>query len=173
MEHIPAPMESKKTPQLNGNAVLVAFPKCSKVPAVYRSFRALCGRARSRGLACSRRPATVPAWQTCVAAAPNRRNIDTRRPKNRSPGIHQGARGVEQPHRCVVIVTSISGFRFKVVRPQGTRFETPRVCTLSPRSLSRGWARPLELADVEALRSGAQRSTESLPTARARRPNAD
>ena len=49
-----------------------------------------------------------------------------------------------------------SGFRFKSLQPPGTRFESPLVHMLSPGSLRRGWARPIEAADAELLRRNAR-----------------
>ena len=56
-----------------------------------------------------------------------------------------------------------SGFRFKVVRPAGTRFETPLVQMLSPSSLRRGWARPIDAMDAEMLRRNAKVLVRLLP----------
>lgn len=49
-----------------------------------------------------------------------------------------------------------SGFRFKVLQPPGTRFESPLVHMLSPRALRDGWARPIEAADAALLRRNAK-----------------
>jgi hypothetical protein len=56
-----------------------------------------------------------------------------------------------------------SGFRFKVVCPPGTRFESPLVHMLSPTSLRRGWARPINAADAELLRRNAKVLALLLP----------
>ena len=56
-----------------------------------------------------------------------------------------------------------SGFRFKVLQPPGTRFESPLVHMLSPRSLRDGWARPIEAADAALLRRNAKVLAEHLP----------
>jgi len=56
-----------------------------------------------------------------------------------------------------------SGFRLKVLRPSGTRFESPLIHMLSPGSLRRGWARPIEAADAALLRRNARILAELLP----------
>ena len=56
-----------------------------------------------------------------------------------------------------------SGFRFKVVRPPDTRFESPLVHMVSPSSLRRGWARPIDTVDAEMLRRNAKVLVRLLP----------
>lgn len=61
-----------------------------------------------------------------------------------------------------------SGFRLKLLRPPDTRFESPLIHMLSPGSLRRGWARPIEAADAALLRRNAKVLVELL-TARSER----
>ena len=56
-----------------------------------------------------------------------------------------------------------SGFRFKVVRPPDTRFESPLVHMVSPSSLRRGWARPIDTVDAEMLHRNAKVLVRLLP----------
>ena len=56
-----------------------------------------------------------------------------------------------------------TGFRFKVARPAGTRFENPLVHMVSPSSLRRGWARPIDTVDAEMLRRNAKVLVRLLP----------
>ncbi|HEY6723112.1 MAG TPA: hypothetical protein VI197_03745 [Polyangiaceae bacterium] len=56
-----------------------------------------------------------------------------------------------------------SGIRLKVLQPPGTRFESPLVHMLSPRSLRDGWARPIDAADAALLRRNAQVLTQLRP----------
>jgi len=63
---------------------------------------------------------------------------------------------------CTGLMLQDSGFRFKILQPPGTRFESPLVHMLSPRALRRGWTRPIDTADAALLRRNAKVLAELL-----------
>jgi hypothetical protein len=64
-----------------------------------------------------------------------------------------------------VTMGSNRGYQLRVARPRGTRFEHPVVLMLSPSSLRRGWARPVEASEIELLRRNARVLARLMATA--------